>query len=316
MRAITRVSPIASPTSRADGKTLKASTKVRMNVVARPGASRGRITRRNRCCQLAPMVLAAASIEGPVPELERHRERRQDVEQRGRKRQPHRQVHRVEDEGVLEEGDVVREDAPPPLLLDGDGRLERQPDAVGERVDEQDDGEHQRRHEHQERGVDAPLRQPVPQAGRRPGRGAAHRRRSHVRTSSSSRSSTDSVDWSMRSARNTSTRFGSAVSSTTLPTSGAWSERTWRARPPGVRTPTANSRPWYSTTDTVAVVVLPPCTGTDGETTTRSSGRIAARTRSPTVAGRTAVPRSVNPLSSTVTRVPSTTVTSRSMRLR
>ena len=65
---MTLVEPMASPTSRAEGKTLKASTNVRMEVVASPGASRGRITRRKRCDQFAPIVLAAASIDGSIPD--------------------------------------------------------------------------------------------------------------------------------------------------------------------------------------------------------------------------------------------------------
>ena len=59
---MTRVVPAGSPTRIADGKTLKASTKVRQNVVARPGASSGRVIRRNRCHQPAP-----ERRRGPLP---------------------------------------------------------------------------------------------------------------------------------------------------------------------------------------------------------------------------------------------------------
>jgi len=54
---------------RADGKTLNAMTNARLNVVARPGASRGRVMRMKRCQLEAPMVDAARSNVGSIPEV-------------------------------------------------------------------------------------------------------------------------------------------------------------------------------------------------------------------------------------------------------
>src|SRR5947209_5806625 len=65
---MTRVEPAGSPTRTADGKTLKASTKVRQNVVARPGASSGRVMRVNRDHHPAPSVAAARSRVGSMPD--------------------------------------------------------------------------------------------------------------------------------------------------------------------------------------------------------------------------------------------------------
>src|SRR5699024_5621313 len=53
---------------RGRGEEAKGETKVRMNVVARPGANKGSRIRRNRWNQLAPRVVAAASREGSIPD--------------------------------------------------------------------------------------------------------------------------------------------------------------------------------------------------------------------------------------------------------
>jgi hypothetical protein len=63
---MTLVEPMASPTTRTDGKTLKACTNVRMEVVVSPGARRCRITLWERCSQFAPIALVAASIDGSI----------------------------------------------------------------------------------------------------------------------------------------------------------------------------------------------------------------------------------------------------------
>src|SRR2546430_11879314 len=65
---ITRVSPCGSPTRYADGNTENASTNVRQNVIASPGANSGNVIRQNRCLQSAPSVAAACSSVGSIPD--------------------------------------------------------------------------------------------------------------------------------------------------------------------------------------------------------------------------------------------------------
>src|SRR5437763_4963527 len=65
---MTRVVLVGLPTRYADGNTEKASTNVRQNVMARPGASSGKVIRQNRLAGPAPSVAAADSRAGSMPD--------------------------------------------------------------------------------------------------------------------------------------------------------------------------------------------------------------------------------------------------------
>src|SRR5437763_9224209 len=65
---MTRVVLVGLPTRYADGNTENASTKVRQKVMARPGASSGKVICQNRRRGLAPRVDAAASRLGSIPD--------------------------------------------------------------------------------------------------------------------------------------------------------------------------------------------------------------------------------------------------------
>src|SRR5690606_8970067 len=283
------------------------------------GAERDRQHEQRREQTLAPE---------PVPQDHRDRDRREHVEQRRRQREPHRDPDGVEHERVAEDRHVVGEGAAAPLLLHGRRRLDGEPDAVGERVDEQRDRHHEPRHQQEQGRVDAPLREPVPQARGGPLRVAGPA--GHAATSCGTGASSDSG--------NTSTRSTGAVSRTAPPTAGGAADRAWsipapRCTPTAGRRPlgrpqgtgpaepptaggvadrawsitspactlTACSRPWYSTTATVPPISPAAPSGPGPEpATAKSSGRTATRTRSPARRPPTARPVSRAPPSSPV----------------
>src|SRR5690606_31833311 len=221
----------------------------------------------------------------PVPQHHRDRDRREHVEQRGRQREPHRDPDGVEHERVAEERHVVGEHAAAPLLLHRRRRLDGEPDAVGERVDEQRDCHHEPWHQEEQGRVDAPLGQAVPQARGGPLR--ATRAAGHAATSCGTGASSDSG--------NTSTRSPVAVSRTAPPTTGGVADRARSMTSPAC-TLTACSRPWYSTTATAPPIApAPPSAAAPGPATTKSSGRTATRTLSPARRAPTARPVSRTP---------------------
>src|SRR5690606_863546 len=245
------------------------------------GAERDRQHEQRREQTLAPE---------PVPQDHRDRDRREHVEQRRRQREPHRDPDGVEHERVAEDRHVVGEGAAAPLLLHGRRRLDGEPDAVGERVDEQRDRHHEPRHQQEQGRVDAPLREPVPQARGGPLRVAGPA--GHAATSCGTGASSDSG--------NTSTRSTGAVSRTAPPTAGGVADRAWSITSPAC-TLTACSRPWYSTTATVPPISPAAPSGPGPEpATAKSSGRTATRTRSPARRPPTARPVSRAPPSSPV----------------